>query len=179
MLQWKLSSLAASRDDVLSAFDLYAEVVERQRAIQLSGFGEGEARLPSPPSGEDLGSTFPFPTAHLDQSGLSALSDLFRKAKEADRADLVKAFIERAHRGIGHGGKTYRMAEVALRWWSGQRQEVVQTLASYVRDTPDDSQFQLALVRACAATGQDSQRSDGETDKLLDGLFMALDKSGQ
>jgi hypothetical protein len=49
----------------------------------------------------------------------------------------------------------YRLAEIVLRWWSGERPTAVKLLEALATETPDDQELKRALEVARASPKND------------------------
>jgi tetratricopeptide (TPR) repeat protein len=141
-------SLAAKPDEqvFLAAFELYAEVKEKKEARRVKALHEPAApgdRLTPPPI--PPGATYPVAPSCLDGVAIGPLSTMFFRAPKPVRDALLEGISRRARTAGTPGRKTYRFAEITLRWWAGERPAAVKLLEAFAAETPDDPELKDAL----------------------------------
>jgi tetratricopeptide (TPR) repeat protein len=136
----------------LTAFDLYSEIKEKQGGlVNPRGNSFQPESIQTDPGQQNPSNAFPAATAHLDAAGMAALQSLFDKTPQANRVELIETVANRAKSSNTKGRKTYRLAEISLRWWAGEKPVAVKLLESLAKESPDDKGLQRALELARAS----------------------------
>jgi hypothetical protein len=76
---------------------------------------------------------------------------MFAATPNPARSAVVEEITRRASRPGAPGRKTYRLAEITLRWWSGDRAAALRLLEDLANETPSDPQLSSALQVARAS----------------------------
>jgi eukaryotic-like serine/threonine-protein kinase len=169
-----LPQLISLRTSFLSVFDLYAELKEKQNALE-SGPSHGGLFQPAVTvSASPGGGRFPAINRHLGNGGFLPLKHLLDKTPKGLRAQLIDTYVERAKSGQRPGAKTYRMAAADLRWWADEQEAAVKLLQSYGQETPHDPTIVLSLVEACRSMTKGAGPSGPKPAELFDILFDSL-----
>jgi tetratricopeptide (TPR) repeat protein len=179
LLRTQMGQSVSSEKKFLTAFELYAELKEKQAALRRAERASSRHRSESSEAFPDLNYrqdfSFPCDTPYLDADGLGALKKLVDHTAPGARSELTKTFVDLATAKRRRGAKTYRMAASAVCWWAGTQEATIKLLESYAQEMGDDPQFTIALARAADSAKNKREISHLDGVALLSSLFDLLE----
>lgn len=147
-------------DSVVDLFERYMEMTNPKRiatgtvprarstrVVTTSGTVAGTQQT------SNVVSDFPCATSYLDAARYNALLVVYNRLKSSGKAQLLSERLAGGPAQMeGSAGHAYRLADIFVHWWSGERAEAIKLLAEMCDRVPGDPAMRLLLARAYRAS---------------------------